>query len=307
MPDRIYVDRVLPEWLATLFDDSWQICGPDEEELPSAVAAIAGSSRWPGERMDGAPLLKVISRSGIGFDTVDLAAAAERGIVVCNTPDAPSVSTAEHTIGLLLAATKFLASNHQRLREGRHDYYAASEALELAGKTLGVVGYGRIGGRVARIAEALGLHVIVNDPYVRVESFDSVELGDLWRRSDIVTLHCPLTEETRDLIDAEALAAMRTGVVIVNAARGGCVDTAALVAALDSGKVYSAGLDVTAPEPLDPSHTLLHRPNVVVTPHIAPATDNGRQRMYRGAIENAREVLEGRRPINVVNPEVYDT
>ncbi len=306
MADRVYIDRPLPPGFDDLFGPDWQVVGPDPAELPTCRAAIAGSALWPDERIALAPLLEVISRSGVGFDTVDVAAAAARGVVVCNTPDAPSISTAEHTLSLLLAATKFTANNVGRLRQGRIDYYAVNEAIELLGLTIGVVGHGRIGSRVARMAAAMDMHVVVCDPYVEVDAHEQVDLAELVARSHVITLHCPLTEETRNLINADTLASMRDGVVIVNAARGGVIDTDALIAALDSGKIYAAGLDVTAPEPLDPGHTLLHRDNVVVTPHIASATDKGRKRMYRGAIDNARQVLAGERPVNVVNPEVYE-
>lgn len=307
MPDRIYLDREVPPYLRELFGPEWEVAGPEPEALPTCRAVIAGSSRWPGERMDQAPQLEVISRSGIGFDTVDLDAAAERGIVVCNTPDAPSISTAEHTISLLMAATKFTANNVGRLRAGRHDFYAANEAIELSGLTVGVVGHGRIGSRVARACAALDMRVLVCDPYVEVTEHEQVDFDTILAECRVITLHTPLTEETRDLVDADTLARMQDGVVIVNAARGGVIDTQALVDALDAGKVYAAGLDVTAPEPLDPDHTLLHRDNVVVTPHIASATDKGRIRMYAGAIANARVVLDGGRPADVVNPQVYET
>ncbi len=304
-PDRIYVDRLLPPWLDELFGAEWVVVGPDPGELAGARAVIAGSSPWTVERIASAPELEVISRSGIGFDTVDLEAATSHGIVVCNTPDAPSISTAEHTMSLLLAATKFTANNVARLRAGRQDFYAANEAIELSGATVGVVGHGRIGSRVARMCAAMDLRVIVCDPYVEVFEHEQVDLATLLAESRVITLHCPLTDETRNMIDAEALSAMQDGVVLVNAARGGVIDSDALIAALDSAKVYAAGLDVTAPEPLDPNHTLLHRDNVVVTPHIASATDKGRIRMYSGAIENARQVLAGDRPVNCVNPEVW--
>ena len=261
--------------------------------------------------MDQAPDLKVISRSGIGFDTVDLDAAAAQGVVVCNTPDAPSISTAEHTMSLLMAATKFTANNVARLRAGRQDFYAAHEGIELSGATVGVVGHGRIGSRVARMCAAMDMRVIVCDPYVDISEsgaeHEQVDLETVLTESRVITMHTPLTDETRNLLDAEAFARMQDGVVIVNAARGGVIDTQALIDALDSGKVYAAGLDVTAPEPLDPEHTLLNRDNVVVTPHIASATDKGRVRMYSGAIENARQVLAGERPVDVVNPHVYET
>jgi len=306
VPDRIYIDREVPPYLAELFGPEWEVAGPDPAELPTCRAAIAGSSPWRAERMDEAPLLQVISRSGIGFDTVDLDAAAERGIVVCNTPDAPSISTAEHTLSLLMAATKFTANNAARLREGRQDFYAANEGIELSGKTIGVVGHGRIGSRVARMCAAMDMRVIVCDPYIEVVDHEQVDFDAILAESDVITLHTPLTAETRDLVDAVTIERMRDGVVIVNAARGGVIDTQALIDGLDSGKVYAAGLDVTAPEPLDPDHTLLHRDNVVVTPHIASATDKGRVRMYAGAIANARTVLDGERPVDVVNPHVYD-
>lgn len=306
MADRIYLDREVPPYLADLFGPEWEVAGPDPSELPSCRAVIAGSSRWPGERMDEAPDLEVISRSGIGFDTVDLDAAAARGIVVCNTPDAPSISTAEHTMSLLLAATKFTANNVARLREGRQDFYAAHEGIELSGATVGVVGHGRIGSRVARMCAAMDMRVLVCDPYVEVGAHEQVDFETILAESRVITLHTPLTDETRNLIDADTIARMQDEVVIVNAARGGVIDTEALIDGLDSGKIYAAGLDVTAPEPLDPDHTLLHRDNVVVTPHIASATDKGRVRMYSGALANARAVLDGERPVDVVNPWVYD-
>lgn len=310
MPDRIYLDREVPAYLAALFNPQWEVVGPDPTELATARAVIAGSSPWPGERMDQAPALEVISRSGIGFDTVDLEAAAQRGIVVCNTPDAPSISTAEHTISLLMAATKFTANNVRRLREGRQDFYAANEGIELSGAAIGVVGHGRIGSRVARVCAAMDMRVLVCDPYVDLAAqgvpHEQVDFSTILAESRVITLHTPLTDETCNLVDADAIARMQDGVVIINAARGGVIDTAALIDGLDSGKISAAGLDVTAPEPLDPDHTLLHRDNVVVTPHIASATDKGRVRMYAGAIENARQVLAGERPLDVVNPQVYE-
>ena len=305
MTERLFLDRLMPPGFEDLFVD-WDVCGPDDAELATCRAAIAGASQWPAARIASAPSLEVISRSGIGFDTVDLAAATAQGVIVCNTPDAPTISTAEHTMGLLLSVTKSLADNAARLRSGGTEFYAASEAIELAGRTLGVVGYGRIGPRVARAAAALDMHVIVCDPYVTTQEFEMVTFPELLARSDVITLHCPLTDETAHMVDAAAFAAMRPGAVLVNAARGGVVDTDALVAALDSGRLRAAGLDVTAPEPLPPDHTLLHRANVVVTPHIASATDVGRRRMYGGAVENARMVLAGQRPVHVVNPEVFD-
>lgn len=306
MADRIFIDRAVPAQLSGLFGPDWEVVGPDEAELPTCRAAIAGASPWPAARIASGTQLEVISRSGIGFDTVDLDAAAAQGVVVCNTPDAPSISTAEHTMSLLMAAAKSTANNVARLRRGSGDYYAENEGIELSGRTIGVVGHGRIGSRVARMCAAMDMRVLVCDPYVEVTAHEQVDFAAILEGSDVITMHTPLTDETRDMLNADAFVAMRDGVVIVNAARGGIIDTQALIDALDSGKVLAAGLDVTAPEPLDPEHTLLHRDNVVVTPHIASATDKGRLRMYAGAIANARQVLDGERPINVVNPHVYE-
>ena len=213
MAERLFLDRLMPPGFEDLFVD-WDVCGPDDAELATCRAAIAGASQWPAARIASAPSLEVISRSGIGFDTVDLAAATAQGVIVCNTPDAPTISTAEHTMGLLLSVTKSLADNAARLRSGGTEFYAASEAIELAGRTLGVVGYGRIGPRVARAAAALDMHVIVCDPYVTTQEFEMVTFPELLARSDVITLHCPLTDETAHMVDAAAFAAMRPGAVV---------------------------------------------------------------------------------------------
>ena len=261
--------------------------------------------------MDQGPKVKIISRTGIGYDTVDLDAATERGIVVCNAPESPTISTAEHAMSLMLHSTKSLAANQRRLRQHDGDYYAANEGIELAGRTLGVIGYGRIGRRVVKAARGLEMETIACDPYIEAASLspeqavELVTLDELFARADVVSVHCPLTEETRGLMNAEAFAAMRPGVAFVNTARGGIVDQDALVDALDRGHVAFAGLDVTVPEPFPMEHPLQGRENVIITPHIASATDRGRRRMYSHAIDNVMTCLSGERVPNCVNPEVY--
>jgi phosphoglycerate dehydrogenase-like enzyme len=250
--------------------------------------------------------LRVISRAGIGYDTVDLAAATAAGVVVCNAPEAPTVSTAEHAIALVMVATKRLAINQKRLRVANGDYFAANDGMELDGRTLGLVGYGRIARRVGAVGTALGMHVIAHDPYVGDADVELVAFADLLARADVVSLHAPLTADTRHLFDGAAFAAMRPGSVLVNTARGGLVDQDALLGALDNGPLFAAGLDVTEPEPLPTDHRLLARDDVFVTPHIASSTDRGKRRLYEHAIDNAIAVIAGDRPANVVNPEVYD-
>ena len=193
MPERIFIDRPLPPGFDELFGPDWEVVGPDDAELPTCRAAIAGASPWPAERIAKGAVLEVISRSGIGFDTVDLDAAAAQGVVVCNTPDAPSISTAEHTMSLLMAASKFTANNVARLRAGRQDFYAAHEGIELSGATIGVVGHGRIGSRVARMCAAMDMRVIVCDPYVKVAEHEQVDLDTILTESRIITMHTPLT------------------------------------------------------------------------------------------------------------------
>lgn len=304
-PWLLYVDRDVPPGVDALVDPGCRLCGPDVGAMATAQGIIASASRWDGPRFDQVPNVRVLSRSGIGYDSVDVEAATARGIVVCIAPDAPTVSTAEHSVALLLAAAKQLVPNQLRLRAGVGDYFAANGAIELAGRTLGLVGYGRIARRVGRVAGALDMDVVASDPFLTEADVELVPFAELLRRADVISVHAPLTPETHHLFDAGAFAAMRHGVVFVNAARGGLVDQNALLAALDAGQVAAAALDVTDPEPLPPDHPLLHRDNVIVTPHVASATDAGKLRLYAHAIDNALTVLAGGRPPHVVNPEVW--
>jgi phosphoglycerate dehydrogenase-like enzyme len=306
---KIFIDRPVPGGFDELFAGKGEAIGPKPEALVDADAVLAGASIWDGARMDGGPKIRIISRTGIGYDTVDLDAATERGIVVCNAPESPTISTAEHAMALMLHATKSLSANQRRLRTHDGDYYAVNEGVELAGRTLGVVGYGRIGKRVVKAARGLEMQAIAYDPYLdpATEDVELVGFDELLDRSDVVSLHCPLTDETRTMFDAATIAKMRRGSALVNAARGGVVDQEALVAALDSGHIASAGLDVTVPEPLPTDHPLQGRENVLITPHIASATDLGRRRMYAHAIANVMTCLAGDQVEHCVNPKVYNT
>jgi phosphoglycerate dehydrogenase-like enzyme len=288
------------------------LIGPGEDALTRSDGVIASASRWDGPRMDLGPRLRVISRCGIGYDSVDVAAATARGIAVCIAPTAPTVSTAEHAVALLMSAAKDVAGNQARLRAGSGDYFAQSGSVELAGGTLGLVGYGRIARRVGRVATALDMRVIAYDPFLDATVADGAELvsfEELLAQADAISVHAPLTESTRRLFDADAFARMRPGVVFVNSARGALVDQEALLAAVDAGQVAAAALDVTEPEPLPPDDPLLHHPRIVVTPHIASATAAGRLRLYEHAIANALGVLSGAvgsETALVVNPEVLE-
>lgn len=279
------------------------------QRLGEAEGALAGLLTYDGALMDRAPDLKVISRTGIGFDKVDLAAATERNIAVCNTPDGPTVSTAEQAMALILATAKRLKRSQQWLLDGEKDMYARHEALELDGKTLGLVGYGRIPRRVAAAAHGLGMHVVAYDPHLAPTAFAGAErcadIATLVATADVVSAHVPLTEETRLMFGRTQFESMKPGSIFINTARGGIVDQEALLEALDAGRLMAAGLDVTDPEPLPAGHPLLNRDDVVVTPHVASGTSAGKRRIFRMALQQALEVLRGEQPQNLLNPEVW--
>jgi D-3-phosphoglycerate dehydrogenase / 2-oxoglutarate reductase len=313
----IWFERPILSEFAARVVASCTVLGPataddPDADLASAVAVIAGPRRYDGEFMDRAPNLKVIARTGIGVDGVDVAAATERGIAVCNTPDGPTISTAEHAVALMLLVAKNIGAAREALRTGTSDgYFAGHAGIELAGKVLGLVGFGRIGRHVARIAHGLGMDVRFFDPFVAASDMPAgvvrlEALDDLLGAADIVSLHVPLTGSSRGMIGADQFASMKPGAILINTARGGLVDQDALLAALEAGGLFGAGLDVTSPEPLPTEHPLLHRDDVVVTPHIASATTEGKARMFEIAFQQAIAVIEGRRPEHLVNPEVWE-
>ena len=296
----LYFDHPFPEAYRDLIEGRAVAVGPDDADLATAHAVLAGAKRsWDAEAFALGGALKVISRIGIGYDNVDVAAATAAGVIVCNAPDAPSVSTAEHTLMLMLATVKNLPAQTERARQGLPGA-AVGTALELDGAVLGLVGYGRIARRVGIAATALGMSVLAYDPYINdAEGCRLVGLDEVFAGSDVISLHAPAVAETRHMINAASLAAMKHGVYLVNCARGGLVDQEALLEALESGRVAGAGLDVTDPEPLPEGHPLLHHPRVIVTPHVASATVAGRRRLYEHAIDNALNVLAGR-PATIV-------
>jgi phosphoglycerate dehydrogenase-like enzyme len=275
-----------------------------------ADGALVGSGAiWDDAACRRFPGLKVVARLGIGYENVDVAACAAHGVAACNAPDAPTTSTAEHALALMLAVAKRLKPAEGRLRAASSDLRGLSErgALELDGLTLGLVGCGRIGSRLGGYALALGMRVLTYDPYLDAAPVGSlVGLNELWARADVVSLHAPATPETHHLVNAQSIAAMRSGVVIVNCARGSLLDQDALLAALDSGHVAGAGLDVTVPEPLRSDHPLLHRDDVVVTPHVASATATGHSRLIQHALEQALTWLRGGTPEYLLDPTAAD-
>ncbi len=298
----LFFDHPLPDAYRDLVEGRAIAVGPDDADLGTAQAVLAGAKRpWNAQAFALGSSMKVISRIGIGYDNVDVPAAAAAGVIVCNAPDAPSVSTAEHTLMLMFAIVKNLPAQTERARQGLAGATTGT-ALELDGTVLGLVGYGRIARRVGAAARALGMSVLAYDPYLsEAEGAGLVGLDRLFAESDVISLHAPSVADTHHMINADTLASMKHGVYLVNCARGGLVDQDALLSALDSGQVAGAGLDVTDPEPLPEGHPLLLHPNVIVTPHVASATVAGRRRLYSHAIDNALNVLAGR-PATIVAP-----
>jgi glyoxylate reductase len=246
--------------------------------------------------------LRAIANYAVGTDNVDLDAATAAGIPVGNTPDVLTDATADLAFALLLAAARRLPAAEAAVHAGGWRTFRPDAFLgrDVAGATLGVVGYGRIGRAVARRAGGFGMDVLHSS------RSDGTPLGELLERSDYVSLHAPLTPQTRGLIGAEELRRMKPTAILVNTARGELVDSAALEAALRDGEIAGAALDVTDPEPLPADHPLLGAPNVLVVPHIGSATETTRAKMADMAVDNLLAALGGERMPWCANPEVYE-
>lgn len=312
----VWFERAILPGLVAEVAAALTILGPSTDADPyaglaSAWAAVASTMRYDAGFMDRAPDLRLIARTGIGYDGVDIAEATRRRIAVCNTPDAPTISTAEHAVALMLTIAKNVKRAESQLHGGGGDYYARHHAIELDGKVLGLVGFGRIARRVAAICGGLGMRVTAYDPFLPDGAFPPTvarvgSLDELLGGADVVSVHLPLTDESRSMFGADRFGQMKPGAVFVNTARGGLVDGDALLAALEAGHLFGAGLDVTEPEPLPSDHPLLHRDDIVITPHVASGTAEGKVRIFRAAVEQVVSGLAGRRPDHLVNPEVWD-
>lgn len=290
MPHRVLVtDKLAEEGLALLKAEpgiELVVNTKIATDVPALRAALAeadaiiirsGTTLTP-EILEGQTRLKAIVRAGVGVDNIDVPSATKRGIVVMNTPGGNTVSTAEHTIAMILALSRNIPKANESFKAGKWER-SKFTGTQLEGKTLGIVGLGRVGLAVAQRARGFDMKVVGFDPFLSAER--AAELGiesvpvvdDLWGRCDYITLHTPLSAETRNLIDAQAIAKMKTGVRLINCARGGLIDEAALLDALNAGKVAGAAIDVFDPEPPPADHPLVKHPLVVVTPHLGASTD----------------------------------
>ena len=287
--------------------------GLSPEELariipPYDALIVRSGTRVTREVLAAAENLKVIARAGVGVDNIDIDAATEYGVMVVNAPTGNIVAAAEHTIALLMALARRLPQAYVAMREGRWDRKAYM-GVEVREKTLGLIGLGRVASEVARRARGLEMHVIAHDPYVSTEYAQKlgvalVPLEELLSRADVVSLHLPLTAETRHFMNAARFARMKPGSYLINTSRGGVVDEEALLRALDEGRLAGAALDVFSVEPLPEDHPLRRHPKVILTPHIGGSTVEAQARVARDAAEQVIAVLQGRPAPYAINAPI---
>lgn len=282
-------------------------------EFESAHAAMVGPRRkFDAAAFDRAPRLRVIARTGIGYDNVDVTAASAAGICVVNTPDAPTESTAELAIGLMFAVARRIATADHNAKAGQWKLDPSVLGFDLADKNLGLVGFGRIARRVTEIARAIRLRVFACDPFVAPAVISAAgatpcnDLADLLPQAQVLSLHAPATPATRHLIGSTQLAALPRGAIVINTARGPLLDPAALLVALESGQIAGAGLDVWEVEPAPPDDPLLRHPRVVATPHMAAFTEEGRFRSHTAAARYVLQTLRDEPPETLVDRTIWD-
>jgi glyoxylate reductase len=264
------------------------------------------TDRIDGTVLDQCPDLRVVSNLAVGFDNFDVPACTARGVAACTTPNVLTRTTAEFTLALMFAVARQIVPGERAARDGAWKTWYPFRFLgrDLAGATLGVVGLGRIGGAFADLAAAIGMRVIHTGGSSEPRGLQQVTLPELLRAADVVSLHVPLTADTRGMMNAETLRAMKPDALLINTSRGPVVDTDALVEVLETGHLGGVGLDVTDPEPLPPDHRLYQFERVTIVPHIASATSVTRHRMSSLAAENVVAVLTGTTPPHCLNPEV---
>lgn len=288
-----------------------QVKTPDEflaeaEDCDALLNTYAGPIT--AEAMARMPKCRIIARYGIGVDTIDLGAATEAGIIVTNNPTYCIEEVAEHSMALILASVRKVALFDRVVRDGRWELPPGKPIFRLSGSTLGLVGFGNIAREVAVRGAAFGMRVLFADPFVEQGQFDApgekVELDQLLAEADVVSLHPPLVDQTRGMMNDDAFKRMKPTALVVNCSRGPIVDTDALVRALDAGEIGGCALDTTDPEPLPDPHPLRGRENVIINPHAAWYSEQALIGLQSGAPGEVRRVLSGEWPVHVVNPAV---
>ncbi|HUQ76673.1 MAG TPA: hydroxyacid dehydrogenase [Burkholderiales bacterium] len=300
--ERIAVNQPHDEIMAALKRCHGYYVSASQDEIAAPFYA-------KGPLIEQLPQLLLVCSFGAGYDTVDVDACTRAGIPVVNQAGGNAEGVAEHALGLMLVLLKRIPEAHAGLKAGMQGRKEAFMGRELIGRTVGIVGLGHVGSRIAQLVRFLNCRVLAHDPYLdaatcKARGAEKVELAQLLAESDVVSVHCPLTKDTRGLFDAKAFAAMRRGAIFVTTARGSIHDETALHEALVSGQIGGAGLDVWAKEPPRPEHPLLSHPAVLASPHTAGVTHESRERVARMAAEAFIDAAAGRVPPRVLNPEV---
>ncbi len=323
---KVFVARIIPEAKLALLQEHCEVdlwnekLPPPREILLEHVKAKNGILSLLTDTIDAQVMddagsgLKVISNCAVGFDNIEVDEATARGIPVGNTPEVLTDSTADFAFGLLMAAGRRIVEGDHFVREGRWKTWGLTTLLgiDISGATLGIIGFGRIGRGVAKRGRGFDMRVLYYDPLYEDDAYaaeigaEYVDYETLLRESDFISLHTPLNEETYHMINAKTLSQMKPSAILVNTARGAVVDPQALYHALKNGVIRAAALDVTDPEPIPSNHPLMSLDNLIVTPHIASATVETRNKMVQIAIDNLLAGLKGEKLLNCVNPEVYD-
>jgi D-3-phosphoglycerate dehydrogenase len=310
-PDALFRPLAEATGLEIRIDDARPLFTEEEmiKELPGVVATIAGSEPYTRRVFENAHDLKIVSRSGVGLNSIDLPAATASGVVVTNAVGQNAVSVAEHTMAILLAAARRVPWMEERFRKGAWREIQVPMA-PLMGKTIGILGFGNIGKRVAKRAAAFDMKIIACDPIKDEESAREVgavflPIEDVAREADFLCCHVPLSPKTKDLIGKNLLALMKPGAFVINTSRGGLVNLDAIADALERGAIRGAALDVFPSEPPDYEHPIFSMENVVLTPHAAGRGEDAVYNTVRHAMNCITEYLAGRRPPDVANPEVF--
>ncbi len=297
---------------------SWEVCECRTAEqvlevAQDAVVVVLQSVRplLTREVIEQLPACRCLIRAGAGYDCIDVAAATEHGIMVCNTPTYCVDEVADHAIALLLDCLRHVSRLDRAMHRGEQPHREPGRTRRMRGATLGIIGFGPIGRRVAQSVQGWDMDIVAYDPYVSQEQADPLgvqmtSFDALLERSDFITIHCPLTPETYHMLDDEAFSKIKPDCILVNDARGAIVDEAALIRALESGRLWAAGLDVTEQEPLPEDSPLRRMEDVVLTPHVAAYSPDSRADLYEEICEVCIDVVQGRIPRFVVNREVLD-
>jgi len=318
MKKKILIVQPIHQRGVEVFDDRFEVRVASDPSVATVIREIQGvegvvvrTAPFPREIIAAADALKVIGRHGVGLDNIDVQAATAKGIAIVNTPNANATSVAEHTVTVIGALAKRLVPYDRATRSGGWEIRNSYTAMDLDGKTLGLIGIGRIGSLVARrVSAAFNMRVIAFDPYIQPEAAGAIgvalvaSMDDVFRQADVVSLHTPLTPETRGFVNEAKLALMKPTALLINFSRGEVIDEKALYGALKKGAIAGAAIDVYDPEPPAADNPLFALENIILSPHSAALTEECVIRMATGAAEGIVDLLSGKRPQFIVNPEV---